>query len=162
MVTSDNSTHLSESSTHGERLWLTPSTRIQTSEQEYNDLAASNRRLSTLLPKHLLSFSRKTRSYALPRSTKHVFTVGYVFGMLPRFLENVMESGILFCCATAATKTALCITQLWFNYFAASFYKALGVHFSREAEERNGPVFRALTPVSLSVYRDDHDQFANL
>jgi len=34
MVTSDNSTHLSESSTHGERLWLTPSTRIQTSEQE--------------------------------------------------------------------------------------------------------------------------------
>jgi len=79
--------------------------------------------------------------------------------MIPKFLENLLESGILFCCcATAATKTALGIIQLWFNYFAASFYKAL--HFSREAKERDAPVIGAFNLVSLSVYRDD--QFANL
>jgi len=30
------------------------------------------------------------------------------------------------CSATAVTKTALGIIQLWFNYFAASFFMALG------------------------------------
>jgi len=30
------------------------------------------------------------------------------------------------CSATAITKTALGIIQLWFNYFAASFFMALG------------------------------------
>ena len=59
--------------------------------------------------------------------------------MFSGFLENLLESGILFCCATAATKTALGIIQLWFNYFAASLYKAIGVHFSREAKERDAP-----------------------
>jgi len=58
------------------------------------------------------------------------------------------------------TKTALGIIQLWFNYFAASFYKALGVYFSLEAKERDAPVVGAFTPVPFSVYRDD--QFANL
>jgi len=50
--------------------------------------------------------------------------------------------------------------QLWFNYFEVSFYKALGVHFSRKAKDRDASVVGAFTPVSLSVYRDD--QFANL
>jgi len=36
----------------------------------------------------------------------------YVFGMLPGFLENLLESGNVFCSATAATKTALGIIQL--------------------------------------------------
>ena len=43
-----------------------------------------------------------------------------VFGMFPRFLENLLESRILFCCATAATKAALGIIQLWFHYFFIS------------------------------------------
>jgi len=34
----------------------------------------------------------------------------------PRFLENLLESGIFFCCATAVTRSALCIIQLWLNY----------------------------------------------
>jgi len=37
--------------------------------------------------------------------------------MIPGFLENLLESGYLFCSATATTKTALDIIQLWFNYF---------------------------------------------
>jgi len=84
----------------------------------------------------------------------------YIFGLFPRFLENLLESGILFCCAKAVTKTALGIIQLWFNYFATSLCKALGVHSFREAKERDTPVVGAFTPVSLSVHRDD--QFANL
>jgi len=58
------------------------------------------------------------------------------------------------------TKTAPGIIQLWFSYFEVSFYKALGVHFSREAKDRDASVVGAFTPVSLSVYRDD--QFANI
>jgi len=37
--------------------------------------------------------------------------------MLPGFLENFLESGNLFCSATAATKTALGSIRLWFNRF---------------------------------------------
>jgi len=37
--------------------------------------------------------------------------------MLSGFLENLPECGNLFCSATTTTKTALCIIQLWFNYF---------------------------------------------
>jgi len=38
--------------------------------------------------------------------------VDEVFGMLPGFLENLLESA-----GTAATKTAVGIIQLWFHYF---------------------------------------------
>jgi len=37
--------------------------------------------------------------------------------MLLGFLENLLESGNLFCRATAATKTTLGIMQLWLNNF---------------------------------------------
>jgi len=41
-----------------------------------------------------------------------------VFGMLLGFLENLLESGNLFCSATPTTKTALGIILLWFNSFS--------------------------------------------
>jgi len=41
----------------------------------------------------------------------------YVFGMFPGFIENLLESGNLFCSAAAATKIALGVIQLWFNNF---------------------------------------------
>jgi len=51
--------------------YLTLLTRAQTSEQEYSDLTASNRRLSTPYTHNTLqSFSRRIRSNALLRSTK--------------------------------------------------------------------------------------------
>jgi len=43
--------------------------------------------------------------------------VDEIFGMLPGFLENLLESGNLFCSATAATKTTVGVIQLWFHYF---------------------------------------------
>jgi len=79
---------------------------------------------------------------------------------VPKISRKFVGEWNLFYCATTATKTALGIIQLWFDYFAASFFKALGVHFSREARERDAPVVGEFTPVSLSVYRED--QFANL
>ena len=49
-----------------------------------------------------------------------------VFGILLRFLKNLLESEILTCNAMARMKTALGIIQLWFIYFTVSFFKALG------------------------------------
>jgi len=52
---------------------LTLPTRTHTSEQEYSDLAASNRRPSTPYSRNTPErFSQGTRSYAFSRSTKHV------------------------------------------------------------------------------------------
>ena len=76
------------------------------------------------------------------------------FGMLPGFLENCW-SGNLFCSATAATKTALGIIQLWFNYFRG----IMAYTFSRRLS-RDAAVVDSFTPASLYVYWDD--QFANL
>jgi len=59
------------------------------------------------------------------------------------------------CTATAGTKIALGIIQLCFSYFAASFFKARGIHFSKEAEERYTSVVGAFAPVSRFLYGDD-------
>ena len=54
---------------------LTLPTRTQTSEQEYSDLAASNRRSSTACSRNTpQSVWQGTLSYAFSRSTKHVKT----------------------------------------------------------------------------------------
>jgi len=72
-----------------------------------------------------------------------------ISGILLRFLKNLQESTNLVCWAKARTKTALGIIQLWFDCFTASFFKALGFYFSREARERNALVVGAFTPVFL-------------
>ena len=46
----------------------------------------------------------------------------------PNISRKLLESENVVCNSTAATKNALGIFQLWFNYFAASFFKELGVH----------------------------------
>jgi len=43
-------------------------------------------------------------------------TCAYVFGRLPGFLENLLETGNLVCDSMAATKTALSTIQFQFNY----------------------------------------------
>jgi len=60
----------------------------------------------------------------------------YVFVTVLRFFKNLLESEILFCSATAKTKTALGILHVLFNYLGASFFKELGIHLPREAKER--------------------------
>ena len=53
---------------------LTPSTETQSSEQEYSYLTASKRRSSTRYSHNTnQNFSRGTRPYTYPRSTKHVY-----------------------------------------------------------------------------------------
>jgi len=52
---------------------LTPSTRTQSSEQEYSYLTASKRHPSTPYSRHIpQSFSQGTQPYTFPRSTKHM------------------------------------------------------------------------------------------
>ena len=75
-----------------------------------------------------------------------------VFGRLPGFIENLLESANLFCNAAGATQTALGVRQLCFNFFALSFFNKFGIHSSWEAEQRDTPVVGAFTPVSLVVY----------
>ena len=75
--------------------------------------------------------------------------------MLQRFLENLLESGTLFCIATAATKTALGIIQVWFNYFRGILACTLLGRLSKDAA-----VVGSFIPVFLFVYGDD--QFANI
>ena len=68
----------------------------------------------------------------------------YAFGMLPGFLENLLQSGNLFCSAMAATKIALGVSQLWFNYF-----RSINCMYSSwETKQRDAAVVVSITPVS--------------
>jgi len=82
-------------------------------------------------------------------------TYVYAFGMLPEFLENLLESGNSVCSAMATTKTALGIIQFWFNY-----YCDILVYTSWETKQRDSAVVGSFIPVSFFVYGDD--QFTNL
>jgi len=79
-----------------------------------------------------------------------------IFGVLPRFLEDLLDSENLVCSATSGAKTVLGILQFWFKCHTAHFYKALDVHFSTEDRERCHGVFFHVSPL---VYVDDHPSF---
>jgi len=102
---------------------LTLPTRTQTSEQEYSDLTASNRRPSTSYSLNTpQSVSQGTRSYAFSRSTKHVKTFLAYSQDLSKCCRRVKRGRQSY----GRDETALRIIQLWFNYFVASFFKTLG------------------------------------
>jgi len=69
----------------------------------------------------------------------------------PKLSRKFVQKWIFLCCATAKTKTAVVILHVWLNYFAASFFKSLGIYLCREVKERYVPVAIAFTPVSLLV-----------
>ena len=76
-----------------------------------------------------------------------------VFCILPRFLKNLLESENLVCSATAGMQTALGIIQLWFNYFTACFFKAVGnvnVNYLKLAQQHRRP---HKTPLRASCLR---------
>jgi len=123
-------TPFSESNTNDERLWFR--TQLPKQWRECIDATASDWWPSTPYSHHTpRSFSPGTRSYAF-----EVYkTCIDIFGILPRFLQKLLESGKLVCSATSRTKSALRILQLC---------KAFGTHVSREAKERDSPVVDAL------------------
>jgi len=155
MKRSGNSTHHCRSLTPTlNGCELTPSTRTQSSEQEYSYLMASKRHPSTPYSRNIHQrFSRGTRLYTFPMSTKHV----YVFGMLPGLLENLLESENLVCRSTAATKSALVACH---PTLVPIFSRHLAIHPSWETKQRDAPVVGSFTPVSHFAYGDDH--FATL
>ena len=127
------------SNTHCEWFWFNSADTTQTSEQVFCDLTTSYRR-----PYSSNSPQRLDPVVCFLEVDK---TCVDVVGILPRFIENFLDIYNLVCSATARTKNALGIIQLWFNYFAASFSKALGMHFSREAKEGYAPVVNAFSLV---------------
>jgi len=79
---------------------LTPSIETQSSEQEYSYLTVSMRHPSTQYSRNTpQSFSQGTWAEYIPEFDKTCEGL-YVFGMLPGFFENLLESRNLFCCAS--------------------------------------------------------------
>ena len=79
----------SESNIYDEQLRFHSPIRIQTSQQEYNDLTASDRRPSTPYSRNTLqSFSRGTQYYAFMWSTKHA---GTSFAYSQDFLKFALQ-----------------------------------------------------------------------
>ena len=140
MKRSGDSTHPCRSSTpimNGRNLILL--TRTQTFEQECNDLMDRNRRPST-------PYSRNTPKAFHEEPAVCFLEVGRayvgVICIVPRFQNTLLESENLVCSATAGMQTALGIIQLWFNCFAASFFKALvaiNVNFFKIPQQHHGP-----------------------
>jgi len=84
--------------------------------------------VNTVLPQHPQNFSRETRQYTFPRSTKYVYTSL----ACSQDFSKICWNGNLFCSATAATKTALGVIQLWFNYFRGIMAYTLPGRLSKE------------------------------
>ena len=60
----------------------------------------------------------------------------------PKISQKFAGEWNLVCCATAGTKTALGIIQLWFNYFASFVFKApgnLNVNYFKIPKTHRGP-----------------------
>jgi len=79
---------------------LTSPTRTQIFQQEYNDLTASKRQSSTLYSRSQYSQQLFTKNLVVCFLEVERTRVD-VFGMLPRFFENLLESEILICSTTA-------------------------------------------------------------
>jgi len=119
MKRSGDSTHHSPTPTLND-FDFTLSTGTQSSEQKYSYLTASKRHPSTPYSRNTPeSFSRRTRPYIFPRSTKNVYTS---LACSQDFLKILLENGNLFCSATAATKSGWVSPSIGSNIFAASWH----------------------------------------
>jgi len=112
--------------------------------------------------------ARGTRQHRIPTTPSKLFTrystlrfpevdnaCVYAFGMLPGFLENLLQSGNLFCSAMAATKFALSVIQHWFNYFRSIMACTLPGRLTKEMPQK---LFHSpLSP--LFVNGDDQSVF---
>jgi len=118
---------------NNDRLWFNPVdgdtifwTGIRIQLLDGQQQAPVNTVLHNITP----SFSRGTRPYSFPRSTKRVYK-RVSLACSQDFLKNLLESRNFFCSATAATKTTLGIIQLCFNYFrgivAYTLLESMGV-----------------------------------
>jgi len=74
-----------------------------------------------------------------------------VFGILSRFIENLLETENLLSSVAVRTKTNLVILKLSFFQFAACSLQG-----TWDANDVDAPVVSAFSPVSLLVYGDDH------
>jgi len=100
-------------------------------------------------PGHTFSHGRQN----MPRQLWHT----------PKIYRKISgELKFCFVVIRAGRKSHWYILRLWFNSFAESFFKALGMHFSSEGKERDVAVVRSCSHLSLLVYGDDFPIFWSL
>ena len=118
---------------------LTFPTWTQTYEQIYSGLTTSHRRPSTPTPATLPKAFHKEPGYMPSRGRQSLLR-----GLwdTPKVFQNFSGGWNVVCNATAVTKTALGIIQLWLKYFAASFFMALdnvNVSYLKLPKKHRGP-----------------------
>ena len=79
-----------------------------------------------------------------------------IFAILPRFLEDWLQSEDLVRGAATRTKIALTTFQFWFHYFSAFPFKAFGIYFAWQTKEWYPSVVCALLAISFLEYRNNH------
>ena len=74
-----------------------------------------------------------------------------IFAILPKFLEDLLQSKDMVHGAATRTKTALAIFQFWFHHFSA-----FGIYFPGQTKEWNPSAVCALLAISFLEYRNNH------
>ena len=153
MKRSGDSTHHSRSPTPTlNGCELTPSTRAQSSDQEYSGLTASKRHPSTPYSRNTPKAFREKPGHTFPRTTKHVYT-SLACSQDCSKISGEWKFGLQgYGCDENRTGYHSALIQLFSRHF--------GIHSSWEAKQRDAEVAGSFTPVSHFVYGDD--QFATL
>jgi len=145
-------TPLSESNTNAERLWF-HSVDVDTMFWARIQLLDGQQEVpvNTVFPQRPPKLFTRNATICFPEVDK---ARAYVFGMLPRFRDNLLESGGLVYSATAATKPHWILSSFGLIIFATSWHTL----FLGDCAKRCRGSY-SFTHVSLFVYRDG--QFAN-
>ena len=139
MKRNGDSTPLSESNTNGERSWLNFPDMDTNLWAEIQWLENQSQRPSTPTPATLPKAFHKEPGYMPSRGRQSLLR-----GLwdTPKVFQNFSGGWNVVCNATAVTKTALGIIQLWLKYFAASFFMALdnvNVSYLKLPKKHRGP-----------------------
>ena len=151
---------LPESNAHIEWLWLLaiyPNTNLRSAVEWLN--GAQQWTINAILLQNLPKFIPRNSVicfFKIDKACKEIFAI------LPRFLEDLLQSEDLVRGAAIRTKIALTIFQFWFHKFSAFPLKAFGVYFPWQTEEWYLSVGCTLLAIFFLEYPNNQHQFANL
>ena len=141
-------TILLESNTNAEWLWFNSVDRETVFRTWIQLLGSQPRHPSTPYSYNTpQSFSRGTRPYTFPKSTKHVYRS---LACTQDFSKICLRAE--FCCVVLLPRRN---RTGYHPALVQLFLRHLRVHSSWEAKQRNPAVVGSFTPVSLFVYEDD-------
>ena len=137
-----------------ERLWLFaiyPNTNLRSTVEWLN--GAQKLTINAILLQNFPKFIPKNSVICFFKIDK---VCKETFAILPRFLEDLLQSEDLVRGAATRTKTALTIFQFWFHYFSAFPFKAFGIYFPWQTKEWYPSVVCTLLAISFLEYRNNH------